>query len=221
MRQDFERNLQTIQAATLELGRLVEQALADAVQTLLGQNLQQAEEVIETVCGLVGRTRSKLEGEILSLIATQQPVAGDLRILIALLEILAELDRMGNYAASIAQTTIRLGDRPAIESLGQIIASMASQVRTMLGQALLAFERHDITLARSIPPADDEVDRLYEQLYQELLSVIRADSQVAPQTAHLSRVAHNLERTADRVVNICEWVIFAATGEMKELNVVG
>lgn len=221
MRQDFERNLHTIQAATLELGRLVEQCLTDAVQTLLSQNLEQAESIVEVVCREVGRTRSTIESEILALIARQQPVAGDLRTLIALLEILAELERMGSYAAGIAQTTIRLGNQPALESLCQIIASMADRVKIMLRQALLAFEQHDIPLARSIPQADDAIDRLYEQLYQELLGVIKTNPHLAPQTAHLSRVAHSLERTADRVVNICEWVIFAATGEMKELNAVG
>jgi phosphate transport system protein len=221
MRQSFDQKLQSLQEAALDLGRLVEQDLADAVHSLLQQDIQQAEEISEAVCREVGQTRGSLEQEILALMATQQPVAGDLRSLIALLEILAELEWMGNYAASIAQTTIRLGSRPALESLYEIIASMADRVRAMLGQALVAFERHDISLARSIPPADHEIDRLYELLFQELLSVIRTDSQVAPQTAQLSRVAHNLERTADRVVNLCEWVIFAATGEMRELNAVG
>lgn len=220
MRQDFERNLRTIQGATLELGHSVEQALAHAVDTLLTRNLEQASDIIEAICTVVGPTRSNLEGEILALIATQQPVAGDLRTLVALLEILAELERMGNYAASIAQATIRLNSQPPLEPLHQIIAAMGVKVKTMLGEALLALARYDVALARSIPLADQSIDELYEQLYQELLGVIRLAPQAAPQTTHLSRVAHNLERTADRVVNICEWIIFAATGEMKELNTV-
>jgi phosphate transport system protein len=220
LRHSFEQKLQALQGQTLELGQMVDQVLGASVETLTGRDVAKAQGLIANTCFINGK-RSAVEAETLSLIATQQPVAGDLRTLIAVLEIVAELERMGSYAASIAQATVNLGQASLPEPFLQIIPDMVEKAQDMLRQSLLAFARRDIVMARAIPPQDDEVDYLYNQVYQVLLGVMRADPypHIANQAAHLSRVAHHVERTADRVINICEWVVFAVTGEIAELNV--
>lgn len=217
LRQTFDQKLQTLQADVQLLGHLVDSALGTAVEALLDQDLPRAAQLLSDNCLIVGK-RAALETETLSQIATQQPVAGDLRTLVAVLEVAAELERMGSYAASIAQTTINLADQPLPAPFPQIIPRMGNYGREMLRQALLALAHRDVTLARTIPAWDEDVDQLYTEIYQALVTVIKSDPASTHQAASLSRVAHNLERTADRVVNICEWVVFAVTGEMKELN---
>ncbi len=219
LRQTFDQKLQWLRGEVLDLGYLVDQALTISVTALTQQDVTRAKHFLADACCSINKKRSAIETETLSLIATQQPVAGDLRNLVAVLEIGAELERIGNYAASIAQTTMVMADEPPLEPFLTIIPTMLEKVRAMLGQALAAFERHDVILARAVPLQDDEVDQLYNQIYQELLAATKTDPQAANQATSLSRVAHNLERTADRVINICEWTIFVATGEMKELNV--
>jgi phosphate transport system protein len=218
-RQTFEQKLQWLRGEVLGLGYLVDQALTISITALTQHDVMRAKHFLADTCCAITEKRSTIETETLSLIATQQPVAGDLRNLVAVLEIGVELERIGNYASSIAQTTMTVGNEPLLKPFPTIIPTMLKKVRAMLGQALVAFERQDVILARAVPLQDDEVDQLYSQVYQELLAAIKADPRTANQATCLSRVAHNLERTADRVINICEWTIFAVTGEMKELNV--
>ncbi len=217
LRQTFDQKLQTLQTEVLLLGGMVDTALGAAVEALLGQDLPRASQLLSDNCLITGK-RATLEAETLSQIATQQPVAGDLRTLIAVLEVAAELERMGSYAASIAQTTLNLAEQPLPDPFPLIIGRMGHCGREMLRQALQALAHRNVALARTIPAHDDDVDRLYTEIYQALVMVIKSDPATTHQVSSLSRVAHNLERTADRVVNICEWVIFAVTGEMKELN---
>lgn len=217
LRQNFDQKLQSLQAEVQLMGSMVDTALGTAVEALLAQDLPRAWQLLNDNCNIVGK-RADLETETLSQIATQQPVASDLRILVAVLEVTAELERMGGYAASIAQTTINLADQPLPEPFPEIIPRMGDCGREMLRQAMLALAQRDVALARTIPARDEDVDRLYTQIYQALAIVIKSDPTSTHQASSLSRVAHNLERTADRVVNICEWVVFAVTGEMKELN---
>jgi phosphate transport system protein len=220
LRHSFEQKLQALQGQALELGQMVDQALGASVETLTGRDVAKAQSLMADAC-FINRKRLAVEIETLSLIATQQPVAGDLRTLIAVLEIAAELERMGSYTANIAQTAINLEEISLPKPFLEIIPNMVEKTRDMLRQSLLAFAQRDVALARAIPPQDDEVDYLYDQVYQVLLAVMRADPypHIANQAAHLSRVAHYVERTADRVINLCEWVVFAVTGEMAELNV--
>lgn len=217
LRQTFEQKLQTLQTEVLLLGDMVDTTLGAAVEALLRQDLPGASQLLSDNCLIAGK-RAALEAETLSQITTQQPVASDLRTLVAVLEVAAELERMGSYAASIAQTTLNLAEQPLPEPFPQIIPRMGDCGRDMLRQALLALAQRDVALARTIPARDEDMDRLYSEVYQALVSVIKNDPASTHQVSSLSRVAHNLERTADRVVNICEWVIFAVTGELKELN---
>ncbi len=165
----------------------------------------------------INRKRFKIEGEVLTAIALHQPMARDLRTLAAMLEIATELERIGDYAKGIANITIRLGSEPLLKPLIDI-PLMAEKSRTMLHRSLEAFVQQDVEAAREIPEADDEVDGLYNQVYRELVTYIFANPQSIEQANLLLWVAHNLERAADRVLNVCERIIFTVTGELAELN---
>ena len=134
-----------------------------------------------------------------------------------MLEIATELERMGDYAKGIARINLLMGEDSLLKPPNDI-PRMAKKVRDMLHRALDAFVRRDVALARSIPADDDEVDALYNQIYRELLDFIMADARTIDQANYLLWVLHNLERTADRVTNICERVVFTVTGEMVEMD---
>jgi phosphate transport system protein len=147
-------------------------------------------------------------------------MASDLRILAAVFEIVTELERIGDYAKGIANINLMIGDQPLIKPLVDI-PRMVEKCKDMLHHSLDAFVRRDVELAEAIPVEDDVVDDLYNQVYRELISMIMADPKVIDQATYLLWVAHNLERTADRVVNICERVVFTVTGEMQEISATG
>jgi phosphate transport system protein len=213
-RQTLDHELERLQNELLSLGIRVERAIGDSVRILKERDLEAARQLIVDD-DEINRLRFAIESAALVLIATQQPMAVDLRTVAAILEIATELERIGDYAKGIAKITIRLGDEPLIKPLVDI-PRMADKVREMLRQALKAFLARDVDLARPIPEEDDEIDALYEQVYRELMTHVIAKPTVIDQANHLMWVAHNLERTADRVSNICERVIFTVTGEMME-----
>lgn len=215
-RETFERELQRLQDEVLELGSMVENAILEAVETLKRRDFEGSRRLIAQD-RLINKKRFAIEADALVLIATQQPMASDLRILAAILEIATELERMGDYAKGIAKINLMIGEEPLLKPLVDI-PRMAERARSMLHRALDAFVRGDAELARSIPPDDEEVDALYNQVYRELLTYILADPHTIEQANYLLWAAHNLERTADRVINICERVVFTATGEMMELD---
>ncbi len=216
VRETFERDLQHLQDEVLVLGSIVEKALGEAVEALKHRNLDEAQRIINGDRE-VNRKRFAIEAEVLTLIATQQPMARDLRRLAAVLEIITELERIGDYAKGISKISIMIGEAPLIKPLIDI-PRMADKARDMLDRALGAFVRGDAELARAIPREDDEVDNLYNQVYRELMTYIMADPTTLEQANYLLWVAHNLERAADRVTNICERTVFTATGKMSELD---
>lgn len=215
-RQNFDQQLQKLQDELLVLGSMVESALVTSVEALKQRDLVKSQCLIKDD-QLINRKRFAIEEETLTLIATQQPMARDMRVLAAVLEIVTELERIGDYAKGIANINLMIGEGDLIKPLVDV-PRMVEKGRDMLHRALDAFVRRDIELARAIPAEDDEVDSLYNQVYRELLTLIMANPHNIDQATHLLWVAHNLERTADRVVNICERVIFTVTGEMIELN---
>ncbi|RME43595.1 MAG: phosphate transport system regulatory protein PhoU [Chloroflexi bacterium] len=217
LRRSFDRELQRLQEEVLVLGGMVERALVDAVEILRQRDMDGARRLI-AADREINEKRFAIEAETLVLISTQQPMAGDVRTLAAVLEIITELERMGDYAKGIARINLMIGEEPLIKPLVDI-PRMAEKVRDMLHQALKAFVERDVNLARAIPARDDEIDALYNQVYRELLTLIMADPRKIDQATHLLWAAHNLERTADRVINICERVVFTVTGEMVEMDV--
>jgi len=215
-RETFERDLQRLEDELLTLGSLVEQAITDSVTSLKERDQEEAERLVEQDRQLNER-RYTLEAKALTLIATQQPMAGDLRTIAAILSLASELERIGDYAKGIAKINLMMGEEPLLKPLIDV-PRMADKTRDMLNRALQAFAERDVDLARSIPREDDEVDGLYNQVYRELLTYIISDPRTIDQATYLLWVAHNLERAADRVTNICERVIFTVTGKLVEIK---
>jgi phosphate transport system protein len=215
-RQTFERELQDLQDDLLSLGSMVEKALLDAVRMLERRDMKASRQLIAQD-RVINRERYAIESETLALIATQQPTATDLRTLAAVLEIATELERIGDYAKGIANINLMLGDGPLLKPLIDI-PIMAKKACNMLHRALDAFVRRDVDLACALPADDDEVDALYNQVYRELVTYILEDPRCIEQANLLLWAAHNLERTADRVTNICERVIFTVTGKLVDIG---
>ena len=151
------------------------------------------------------------------LLATQQPMARDLRIIVAILNIVVELERIGDYAEGIGKIALRLINEPMLKPLIDI-PRMAIVARGMVVDSLKAFVERDATLARSVAEGDDEVDALTDQVYRELLTYMLDDPQTIERATQLMWVSHNLERAADRATNIAERVVQLVTGEIEELN---
>jgi len=154
---------------------------------------------------------------VIKLIATQQQIARDLRLLAAILEVTTELERTGDYAKGIARITLRIGDEDLLKPI-ESIPPMADVCINMLDRALKAFVSRDAEEARSIPEEDDQVDMYYNQIYRSLMDHMISDPSTVDQANHLLWVAHNLERVADRVTNVCERIVFVVTGEIMEMD---
>ncbi len=215
-RNAFDRELKDLEKRLQELGSMVEEAVVAAVDALKRRDLEKARQIIDADRS-VNERRYAIEQETFVVIATQQPMAVDLRTLAAVLEIATELERIGDYAKGIARITIKMGTEPFVKPLIDI-PRMAEKARNMLHRGLQAFFGRDTELARAIPVEDDEMDALYDQIFRELVTYIINDPKLVERASYLIWVAHNLERAADRVVNICERVIFMVTGELVEFD---
>jgi phosphate transport system protein len=215
-RETFEAEIQQVKDNVLVLGSMVEQALLDSVEALRKRDIKAAEKVFAEDKA-INKKRFEIESQLMVLIATQQPMARDLRLLASTLEIVSELERMGDYAKGVANINIRMGDAPLLKPLIDV-PRMAQKGVDMLHRALTAFVNSDVETARTIPVEDDEVDALYNQVYRELMTFVIQDPKTIERANWLLWVAHNLERFADRVTNICERTIFIATGEMGEIK---
>src|SRR5215510_1766679 len=216
VRKTFESEIQLVKDDVLVLGSMVEKAILDSVETLKKRDIKASQKLFDEDKAINDK-RFEIENKLMILIATQQPMAHDLRLLASCMEIISELERMGDYAKGISNINIRMGDTPLLKPLIDI-PRMAQIGVDMLHQALSAFVNEDIETAKSIPVKDDEVDALYNQVYRELMTFVIQDAKTMERANWLLWVAHNLERVADRVTNICERTIFIATGEMAEIK---
>jgi phosphate transport system protein len=214
-RERFEHELERLQKEVLALGMRAENAVVESVEALTHQDFDKARKLIEDD-HLINEKRFALENDVITLIATQQPMAGDLRILAEVLELVTEFERIADYAKGIANIALMIGKEPLIKPLIDI-PRMAAKAGSMLHRSLDAFIRRDVELARAIPKEDVEVDSLYEQIDRELVTFILQNPKNTYQATRLTWVAHNLERVADRVSNICERVVFSVTGRIEEL----
>ena len=213
-RNDFDRHLQTLQEELLTLGSMVEEAISRSTDALVNRNLTLARKVIAGDLE-INQKRYDIEEMCVELIATQQPMAGDLRIIIAVLNMIVDLERIGDHAEGNAKIAIMIGDEPPLKPYIDI-PRMAQKTEEMLRGALDAFVRRDVDAARKIIAQDDVVDNLYDQVFRELLTYMAADPQTINRATRLIWVAHNLERSADRVTNICERTVFVITGKVEE-----
>ncbi|MCD6453268.1 MAG: phosphate signaling complex protein PhoU [Dehalococcoidales bacterium] len=217
LREKFDRYLQGLQDEVLILGSMVEKAIGYAMEALKKRDLALARQVI-TDDTLINRKRMDIEEKCVELIVTQQPVASDLRIIVAVLNIIIDLERIADHAEGTAKIALMLGDEPPLKPLIDL-PRMADRARDMLHRSLDAFIRRDAEAARKICIEDDEVDNLYDQVFRELLTFMAEDPKTITRATRLIWVAHNLERSADRVTNICERVVFTVTGKMEEIGV--
>jgi phosphate transport system protein len=215
-RETLDRKTQELIDEILLLGSMVEEAILNSVDALKKRDLEAAQRVYQGDTN-INKKRYEIENETVILIATQQPIATDLRVMASILEIAGELERMGDYAKGIAKISIMIGDDPLIKPLIDI-PRMAQITVDMLHRALSAFVEHDTETARMIPKEDDVVDALYNQVYRELLTFMIKDPATIDNATYLIWVAHNLERTADRVTNICERTLFVEFGELIEIK---
>jgi phosphate transport system protein len=215
-RATLERHLSEIQSDLLVMGSMVGKAIMRSVEGLKARDLSAAQKVIEDDAQ-VNQKRFDIEEKCVRLLATQQPMAGDLRTLVAVLNIIIELERIGDHAEGIAKITLMIGDEPPLKPLIDI-PSMAQKATEMLDQSLEAFVNRDEEMARRVILRDDEVDGLYNQVFRELISFMVEDPRSITRATRLLWVAHNLERIADRVTNMCERVVFLVTGKMEELG---
>src|SRR5512135_2030705 len=216
MRRTFEMEIQQLKDELLLLGSMVEQQVLDAVEALKKRDIEASRRIIKAD-SRINAKRFGIEEQVMILIATQQPMAHDLRLLASILEVSAELERMGDYAKGIATINLRMGEEPPLKPLIDI-PRMAEKASDMLHRALTAFINEDAAAARAIPAEDDEVDGLYTQVYRELMTLVVQNPQNIDRANYLLWTAHNLERFADRVTNLCERTVFIATGEMKEFG---
>jgi phosphate transport system protein len=200
-----------------QMHQMVETATRQSVDALCRNDVDLARRVYEGDRD-INAWRFRLENDCMITIATQQPImAGDLRRVASILEVVAELERMGDYAKGIARICLMIGDHPLVKPLIDI-PNMADISLDLLRRAVKAFLTLDVDEARRIPTEDDQVDSLYKHVYRDMVEIMLKDPSVIDQANHLLWVAHNLERMADRVTNICERTIYVATGELTELE---
>ena len=212
----FEEKINYLGEKLQLMGSLVEETVALSVKALKEQDLHQAQLIIDGDDRIDDLER-EIEEKCLEVIATQQPMARDLRRVATLFKMTSDLERMGDYAVSIARITKRIGDQPLIKPLVDI-PRMAKLSQKMVKQALDAYIREDVVLAESVGKDDDEVDMLYSQIFRELLVIMMENPKTISQATQLLFVGRWLERIADHATNIAEEVIFLVTGEKKNLN---
>ena len=196
---------------------MVETAIERGIEALKTRNVNLAHQIIEDDLK-INRKRYETEDKCLELIATQQPLASDLRTIASVLHITVDLERMGDHAEGIAKIALMLADEPPLKPYIDI-PRMAQVGIDMLMGSMEAFKDRDPERARAICNQDDEVDALYEQVYRELLTFMINDPRTIQRATYLIWAAHNLERIADRVTNICERVVYLVEGRIEELNV--
>lgn len=212
----FDQELQALCDNLLRLGSMVDSAISRSIQALKERDKSLAQHIIaddETI----NKVRFKIEEDCLSLIARQQPAARDLRLIVAAMNIVLDLERMGDHAAGIATIVLRMGDEPLLKPLIDL-PRMAQISQDMLRQSLDAYMSRDPEEALAITQIDDEVDQLYNQIFRELVSYMIEDPRTVTRAMYLLFSAHNVERIADRVTNICERVVFVTTGRMEEIS---
>ena len=217
VRADFDRHLRMLQSDLLILGSMAEKSIAKALDALRRRDLEASRQVI-LEDDVIDMKRFQLEDQCLELIATQQPMAGDLRSIISILHISVELERVGDYAEGIAKISLMMGDEPPMKPLIDI-PRMSEMALDMLRRSLDALVHRDTVAAMGVCHDDDDVDALYNQVYQELVFFMIQDPKTIQRATYLLWVAHDLERVADRATNIAERVIFLVTGKMTEINV--
>jgi phosphate transport system protein len=217
LRGEYDRQFAQVRDDLLSMGTMVDQSIAKALESLQKRDRPLAQRVIDED-EAINALRFKIEEACLALIATQQPTATDLRAVVAAMSIVVEMERMADHAAGIAKTVILMGDEPLLKPLIDI-PRMVKLAREMLQGSLEAYLACNADDAREIADRDDEMDFLYQAVFEELLEIMASKPGSVQRATYLMWCAHNLERIGDRVTNIAERVVFVSTGDMRELNI--
>jgi phosphate transport system protein len=212
----FDKRLQEIEDEVVTMGSMAEKAIDHATEALKKRDLSMAHQVIADDAK-INQQRFSIEDKCIRVIATQQPGESDLRIIVAILSTITELERIGDYAEGIAKIAIMIGDEPPLKPLIDI-PRMAEITIEMIRESLKSFVARDVELAKRVVSMDNVVDSLYDQVFRELLTFMMVDPKTINRATRLIWVAHNLERAADRCTNICERVVYMVTGKMEEIG---
>jgi phosphate transport system protein len=215
IRSAFDQELQELRDNVLRLGSMVDTAIGQSIRALKERDQALAQQIVVDDEN-INELRFKIEEDCLSLIARQQPAARDLRFIVATMNIVLDLERMGDHAAGIATIVLLMGGEPPVKPLIDL-PRMAQISQEMLRASLDAFMSENAEEALIITTRDDEVDQLYNQIFRELVSYMIEDPGTVTRAMYLLFCAHNVERIADRVTNVCERVVFVATGHMEEI----
>ena len=212
----FQQHLKKVEEDVLSMGEKVMKAIDRSIEALKKRDLTLAHQIIADDAQ-INKQRFSIEEKCIELIAAKQPMASDLRIIVAVLNIITELERIGDYAEGIAKIVIMIGDEPPLKPLIDI-PRMAEITLEMINESLQSFVTRDVELARKAVSMDSVVDGLYDQVFRELLTFMMVDPKTTNRATRLIWVAHNLERAADRATNICERLVFMVTGKMEEIG---
>jgi len=215
-RTTFHKQLREVEEDVLTMGDLVTKAIARSIEALQKRDLTLAHQIIADDAK-INEQRFSIEDKCIGLIATQQPMASDLRIIVAVLSIITELERIGDYAEGIAKIVVMIGDEAPLKPLIDI-PRMGEITLEMINTCLRSFVSRDVELAMKVVSLDSVVDGLYDQVFRELLTFMMVDPKTTNRATRLIWVAHNLERAADRATNISERVVFTVTGKMEEIG---
>jgi phosphate transport system protein len=213
----FSKGFQEIQDKVLAMGGMVAKEINRSIEALKKRDLKMAHQVIANDAK-IDEMRFAIEDRCIELVATKKPATDDLRVIVSVLSIITELERIGDYAEGNARIVVMIGDEPPLKPLIDI-PRMAELTNEMIEKSLKSFVTRDVELAKHVVTMDNAVDGLYDQVFRELLTFMMVDPKTINRATRLIWVAHNLERAADRVTNICERVVFTVTGKMEDLEV--
>ena len=216
IRTTFDNEFDAIRQSLHQMSGLVDTAISSALNALSEQNYKLAKKIIESDKH-INQCRFNIQEACLAIIATQQPAAGDLREIVAILYMVVELERIGDYAAGIAKTVILMKEEPLLKTFKKIF-HMGEIARQMLADVMVAFTSRDNESAKKIADRDAEVDDLYQDVIHRLIKIMVKEPEMVTRCTYLSWCTHNLERIADRVTNLAEQIIFMTTGQIKELG---
>jgi phosphate transport system protein len=215
-RETFNKLLRETKDEVIIMGSMAAEALGRSVEALQKRDLSAGHQIIADD-SKIDEKRFNIEEKCKGLIATQQPVASELNSIIAILNIITELERIGDYATGIAKIVIMIGDEPLLKPLIDI-PRMSDITIEMIQNSLKAFIENDYKRAIQVVDMDEVVDSIYDQIFRELLTFMMTDPKTISRATRLIWVAHNIERAADRATNICERVVYMVTGKMEEIG---
>ncbi|MBI5453685.1 MAG: phosphate signaling complex protein PhoU [Deltaproteobacteria bacterium] len=216
-REAYHKALKELQDEVMKMSAMVGTAIKESMEALKARDVEKSRRIVKNDM-LINRMRFDIEEKCIRLIATQQPMAVDLRILASIINVITDLERIGDHAEGIAKISVSIGDEPLVKPLIDMPV-MAGKALSMLQRCMTAFVERDSETAKKICNEDDEVDALYDTIYNELVLMMVQDPKIIKDATYLIWAAHNIERMADRVTNIAERVVYMVTGKMEEMNV--